>query len=57
MDYSLHTEFSYSSRKFNNKLFDKDCLTLKNSVHQGTPLLWYNKNWCDDFLNFIISLL
>lgn len=53
--YSLHTEYSYSKRKLNNRTLDR-YPALKESV-RNIPRLWFNKEWSKQFADFIIDIV
>jgi len=55
MDYSLHTEYSFRERKYEDIIF-KDLYILKDSNYKGIPLLWFNKEWGEQFFYFIKNL-
>jgi hypothetical protein len=55
IDYSLHTEYSYKESKYEDKIF-KDLYILKDSNYKGVPLLWFNKQWGEQFFYFIKNL-
>ncbi len=54
--YSLHTEYSYGPRKFENKIFDS-LTVLKESSKFGIPQLWFSEKWSIEFLKFIQNLI
>jgi len=55
VSYSLHTEYSYTSRKLDSDLLKK-YLSLIDSNKDGIPMLWYSNQWAEDFADFIIDL-
>lgn len=55
VSYSLHTEFSYDSRKLDSDLLKK-YYTIISSCKEGIPMLWYSNQWSEDFAEFIIDL-
>lgn len=54
--YSLHTEYSHMRRKLDNQLINKYC-ELKKSEKDNIPQLWKNKEWANQFANFIVELV
>ena len=54
--YSLHTEYSYAKRKFDNILLD-GLNEIKTANVKGVPQLWKNKIWANEFFIFIQNLL
>jgi len=54
--YSLHTEYSYSRRKFVNPIFSK-LRVLKEASYNGIPLLWYSREWAEQFFQFVDNLV
>jgi len=56
ISYSLHTEYSYSRRKFTNPIFNK-LRVLKEASYLGIPLLWYSSEWAEQFFQFIGNLV
>ncbi|MCX8034320.1 MAG: hypothetical protein N3A00_03260, partial [Thermodesulfovibrio sp.] len=54
-NYSLHTEYSYSKRKFDSPHL-KDCNEIKKANYNGIPMLWLNENWAKEFAKFIKNL-
>lgn len=54
--YSLHTEYSHMKRKLSNNLIDK-YPRLKNSQKDNIPQLWKDKEWAQEFANYIIELV
>lgn len=54
--YSLHTEYSHMKRKLDNELINK-YNNLKKSHKDGVPQLWKDKEWADEFADFIIELI
>lgn len=56
MEYSLHTEYSYDKREFSSPVFDK-LRKLKDSSYEGLPLLWYDRDWSEQFFQFITYLV
>lgn len=53
--YSLHTEYSYGTRKFDSELIS-DFTELKTSHKNGVPQLWKSDKWAEEFAEFIIIL-
>lgn len=53
--YSLHTEYSYSKRKFNTGLIAR-YPELINAQKDGVPQLWKSKGWALEFTDFVIQL-
>lgn len=53
--YSLHTEYSYGTRKFDTELIS-DFTELKTSHKNGVPQLWESDKWAEEFAEFIIKL-
>lgn len=53
--YSLHTEYSYSKRKFDTKLISK-FPALVEAQKDGVPQLWKSKEWASQFSDFIMEL-
>lgn len=54
--YSLHTEYSYMSRKFDSEIV----IDLKNitaAQKDNVPQLWYSKEWAREFYTFIERLI
>lgn len=54
--YSLHTEYSYTKRRFDTeliRLFPVLCEAQQN----GIPLLWKNEVWAEQFAQFLIRLV
>lgn len=53
--YSLHTEYSFGSREFNSR-----CLNgldvIRNSNFYGIPQLWKNREWAQEFAQFITAI-
>lgn len=53
--YSLHTEYSYGTRKFDTELIS-NFPELKTSHKNGVPQLWKSDKWAEEFAEFIIKL-
>lgn len=53
--YSLHTEYSFGSRKFSGHHL-KGLDTLINSNHYGIPQLWKSEEWAKEFAAFIFRM-
>jgi len=53
-DYSLHTEYSYASRKFDNSIIKK-YETICCANKKGVPMLWYSLDWANEFVEFILD--
>lgn len=53
--YSLHTEYSYGTRKLNSELISSFS-ELKSSHKNGVPQLWKSDKWAEEFAEFIIAL-
>lgn len=56
MNYSLHTEYSYGKRKFDSALI-KEFENLISSSRKGIPQLWFNRQWADEFFDFLKRLV
>jgi len=56
IDYSLHTEYSYGRRKFESDLV-KELDTITSSHKRSVPKLWFNKDWVEEFIDFIKKLV
>jgi len=56
MEYSLHTEYSYTKRKLQSPLI-ADLSVLKNSHENGIPQLWFNDKWSCEFIEFVHRLV
>jgi hypothetical protein len=56
MDYSLHTEYSYSPRKLDSDLL-KELPVIQNSHKKLVPQLWKNNQWAKEFSRFIKKLV
>ncbi len=54
--YSLHTEYSYSHRKFNTECI-KPYKHIIEANQQGIPKLWFNEQWSIELGEFIVSLV
>ena len=52
--YSLHTEYSHMKRKLDNSLINK-YPKLKSSQKDNIPQLWKDKEWAQEFANYIID--
>ncbi len=52
--YSLHTEYSFTKRKFNTPLINKHPALM--SSYKGVPRLWYDREWAKEFAEFIYDL-
>lgn len=55
MDYSLHTEYSYTGRRFSSELLN-GLEIIKNAKRGNIPLLWFNEGWSEEFYIFIERL-
>ncbi len=55
ISYSLHTEYSYGTRKFSNS-FVRNFNEICNAHKNGVPQLWISKKWAEEFAEFIIKL-
>lgn len=55
MPFSLHTEFSHSSRSWNSPIIS-DYPEICRSVFGGIPLLWRSDRWAEEFAAFVIRL-
>ena len=53
--YSLHTEYSYGSRKLNSELMS-DLNEIKTAIIKGVPELWKNEKWAKEFSEFILRI-
>ena len=53
--YSLHTEYSYGTRKFDTELIS-NFTELKTSHKNGVPQLWKTDKQAEEFAEFIIKL-
>lgn len=53
--YSLHTEYSYGTRKLDTELI-LNFPELKTSHKNGVPQLWKTDKWAEEFAEFIIKL-
>lgn len=53
--YSLHTEYSYGSRKLNSELLS-DLYEIKSATIKGVPELWKNEKWAKEFSEFILRI-
>jgi len=51
-EYSLHTEYSASSRSLDSHVL-KSLPTLKSHSRGGIPKLWYDETWAQEFADFI----
>ncbi len=56
LDYSLHTEYSYSPRKFICSAC-RNLLGIKAADGKGVPKLWFNDTWVKDFIRFILRFI
>lgn len=56
MDYSLHTEYSHSRRKFSNHIISK-YKEITDSNEQGIPKLWTSNKWSIEFADFIKDIV
>ena len=54
-DYSLHTEYSFMSRKLDSETLLK-YPELKNANKRGVPQLWYSIDWAREFALFVIDI-
>ena len=50
--YSLHTEYSFMRRKFDNKTVSK-YNEICNANKKGIPMLWYSEKWAVEFADYI----
>ena len=50
--YSLHTEYSYSARRFSSPALD-GLQTIRVSHRSGVPQLWLNESWAKEFRTFV----
>ncbi|ADQ07910.1 conserved hypothetical protein [Caldicellulosiruptor hydrothermalis 108] len=55
MPYSLHTEYSFSKRNMSSRILQQFNV-LREAIYQGIPMLWYSKQWAEEFAEFILSL-
>ena len=53
--YSLHTEYSFGSREFNSRYLN-GLDVIKSSNRSGIPQLWKNREWAQEFAQFITTL-
>lgn len=53
--FSLHTEYSYGSRKFDTQII-KQFPVIIDANKNGVPQLWFTKQWALNFADFIITL-
>lgn len=56
IEYSLHTEYSYSRRKFASPAC-KELEWIKKANKNGVPMLWFNESWVTDFISFIFNFV
>lgn len=56
LDYSLHTEYSYSPRKFTCSAC-RNLSGIKVTDGKGVPKLWFNDAWVKDFIRFILRFI
>lgn len=55
MAYSLHTEYAAKARSFkSHALYDLDA--IRESHHNGIPLLWKSERWAHQFAKFVFQL-
>ena len=54
MPYSLHTEYSYGKRLFQNPFLEGHP-ELSLSSRNGVPQLWKSKQWAESFAEFLIA--
>ena len=54
-NYSLHTEYSYGKRNLTSRLYSSNS-QLALAHKDGVPQLWKNKQWADEFADFIFAL-
>ncbi|WP_044928446.1 hypothetical protein [Butyrivibrio sp. AD3002] len=54
-DYSLHTEYSFASRKLSTELV-KRFPAIKEAHNRYVPQLWKSEKWADEFAQFVIAL-
>lgn len=55
-EYSLHTEYAYGPRRFENPVFT-DYPILSQEVLDGIPLLWKNTEWSISFFEYIAAMV
>jgi hypothetical protein len=54
-DYSLHTEYSFTGRKLDSEIVKKYNIICKANK-RGIPMLWYSKEWAEEFADFLKEL-
>lgn len=54
-DYSLHTEYSFTSRKFESDVISKYKLICEANK-KGIPMLWHSEEWALEFADFLREL-
>lgn len=54
-EYSLHTEYSFTSRKLNSDIITK-YIHLKESNKKWVPQLWKSNEWASEFADFIFEI-
>jgi len=52
IEYSLHTEYSYSKREFTSPAC-QGLKWIKKANKNGIPMLWFNQEWVIDFISFV----
>ena len=55
-EYSLHTEYSYSKRKFTSPAC-QGLEWIKKANKNGIPMLWLNQEWVLDFISFVYKFV
>ena len=53
--YSLHTEYSFGSREFNSRCLN-ELDVIRSSNLYGISQLWKNREWAQEFTQFIIAI-
>ncbi|WP_026664868.1 hypothetical protein [Butyrivibrio sp. FC2001] len=53
--YSLHTEYSFASRKLNSDLLRR-LPTIMESHRNKVPQLWKSEKWANEFAQFVIAI-
>lgn len=53
--YSLHTAYSFGSREFNSRCLN-ELDVIRSSNLYGIPQLWKNREWAQEFTQFIIAI-
>lgn len=54
-NYSLHTEYSFTSRKMNSE-FIKEFPEILKATANYIPMLWHNKEWAIEFAMFVLRI-